>query len=104
MVISRLSLAAVLSRASLLTDRTRRARKEAKLPSAARNQNVPVLSAMEARMIPAIKSAGFRPFMTLPTCLSLSIVPGAMLASPSDKIGGTLPPAGACGGGRGGVT
>lgn len=104
MVMPLLSFAAALSAASLLTPRMSRTRKEAQLPIAARNHKGPELSAREASRSPEIKSAGLNPLIAVSTCLSLSIVPGAMLASPSDKKAGRLPPAGPGGPGWGSVT
>lgn len=85
MVISRPAPAACLSAASLLTDRTSRAVKEAKLPAAARNHKGPALSAREASASPATKRAGLKPFMTLSTCLSPTAVTRQMLSPPSDR-------------------
>ena len=85
MVMLRLSSPADLSAASLRTDRMNRARKEAKLPAAVRNQNGPELSAREASASPAMNNTGLRLFMTLPTCLSLFFITQAMLAPPSDS-------------------
>jgi hypothetical protein len=87
MVMPRSSLAARPSPASLLTERTSRAVKEAKLAPAARNQKGPALSAREASASPITNNTGLSPFMSLPACLSLSFITGAMLASSSDKTG-----------------
>jgi hypothetical protein len=76
-----------LSAASLLTERTNRVVNEAKLPTAARNQKGPALSAREASANPAMNSAGLKPFMAFSTCLSSNVVPEQMLAPPSDKSG-----------------
>ncbi len=85
MVMRRLSPAARLSAASLRTDRTSRAAKETRLPTAARNHKGPALSAREASASPARNRNGLQPFMALSTCLSLVALPGQMLPPASDK-------------------
>ena len=85
MVIALLFPAARLSAASPFTERTSRAAKEAKLPAAARNQNGPELSAIEASASPAANSTGLAPNIALPACLPLPSLSHALLAPASDK-------------------
>jgi len=80
------------SPASLLTDTTKRARKEAKLAPAARNQKVPELSAREANTRPERNSNGLNPRISIPACLFVTIITEAMLTPASDITG---PPGGA---------
>ncbi len=71
--------------AACLTQITSSAAKEAKLPAAASIHMGPVLSAMEARKMPATSKAVFFPFIFTPAC-SLSISPSrSRLTSPSDN-------------------
>ncbi len=73
------------SSASFLTHRMRRARKEEKLPAAARNQKGPELSAREANTNPATNNSGLGPFIAQPACHPGMAVTIGMLAPPSDK-------------------
>ncbi len=88
-----LSVVAVLSAASLLTDRMSRPAKEARLPIAARNHRGPELSAIAASVSPMTRSAGLIPLINYLTCLSSANVPVAMLAPPSDNEGEGVHPA-----------
>jgi hypothetical protein len=88
MVMRRLSSASRLPAASLLTARTSKAAKQAKLPAAARNQKGPELSAREASASPATNSIGLQPVISLSTCLSFEFAHVEMLSPPSDKSGG----------------
>lgn len=71
-------------RASALRQRTARARKDARLPAAARSQTGQELSAREASAIPATSSAVFVPLIFLPACILYHDLMPARVAPPSD--------------------